>query len=260
MKSLLMGGQACIFYGAAEFSRDTDLAILADTDNLGRLTQALRDLDAEAIAVPPFEKKYLDRGHSIHFSCRRADVKRMRLDVMSTMRGVAAFPSLWDRRTTASIRGMGDLDIMSLPDLVAAKKTQCDKDWPMVRRLVEANYFAFRDEPTPERVRFWLLELRTPELLMEAVGAHATEAAEHEKVRGAVQAAISGRLDEVQNEISAEEARERELDRNYWAPLRAELEQYPAFYLAFRERWVVLRSAERRRPAASAHVSHFWRA
>jgi hypothetical protein len=29
-----MGGQACVFYGAAEFSRDTDLAILADTANL----------------------------------------------------------------------------------------------------------------------------------------------------------------------------------------------------------------------------------
>ena len=25
--TLLMGGQACVFYGAAEFSRDTDLAI-----------------------------------------------------------------------------------------------------------------------------------------------------------------------------------------------------------------------------------------
>ena len=27
---LLMGGQACVFYGAAEFSRDTDIVILAD--------------------------------------------------------------------------------------------------------------------------------------------------------------------------------------------------------------------------------------
>jgi hypothetical protein len=26
-----MGGQACVFYGAAEFSRDTDLAILASS-------------------------------------------------------------------------------------------------------------------------------------------------------------------------------------------------------------------------------------
>ena len=30
VRALLMGGQACVFYGAAEFSRDTDLLILAD--------------------------------------------------------------------------------------------------------------------------------------------------------------------------------------------------------------------------------------
>jgi hypothetical protein len=29
-----MGGQACVFYGAAEFSRDTDFAMLADALNL----------------------------------------------------------------------------------------------------------------------------------------------------------------------------------------------------------------------------------
>lgn len=30
VRALLMGGQACVFYGAAEFSRDTDLAIVPD--------------------------------------------------------------------------------------------------------------------------------------------------------------------------------------------------------------------------------------
>ena len=29
VRALLMGGQACVFYGAAEFSRDTDLLIIA---------------------------------------------------------------------------------------------------------------------------------------------------------------------------------------------------------------------------------------
>ena len=29
-RTLLMGGQACVFYGAAEFSRDLDLVVLAD--------------------------------------------------------------------------------------------------------------------------------------------------------------------------------------------------------------------------------------
>lgn len=40
VRHLLMGGQACVFYGAAEFSRDTDLAILADDENLSRLRDA----------------------------------------------------------------------------------------------------------------------------------------------------------------------------------------------------------------------------
>ena len=51
---LLMGGQACVLYGAAEFSRDLDLALLPDPANLARLESALADLEAERIAVPPF--------------------------------------------------------------------------------------------------------------------------------------------------------------------------------------------------------------
>ena len=49
-----MGGQACVLYGAAEFSRDTDLVILADADNVTRLRRALAELQAEVIAIPPF--------------------------------------------------------------------------------------------------------------------------------------------------------------------------------------------------------------
>ena len=55
VRHLLMGGQACVFYGAAEFSRDTDIAVLADPANLDRLAIALADLQAECIAVPPLE-------------------------------------------------------------------------------------------------------------------------------------------------------------------------------------------------------------
>jgi len=225
VKSLLMGGQACIFYGAAEFSRDTDLVILAETANLERLGAALEDLQAEVIAVPPFAREYLDRGHSIHFACRRLDVKRMRLDVMSRMRGVDAFPSLWERRTTATLPDMGTVEIVGLPDLVAAKKTQRDKDWPMVRRLVEANYFGFREDPTAQRVQFWLRELRTPELLIEAVASNPDEARKVARSREAVSVALSGDAGAVERELSAEEDRERQLDREYWMPLRAELER-----------------------------------
>ena len=39
----------------------------------------------------------------------------------------------------------------------------------MVRRLVERHYLDPELEPTPERFRFWLRELRTPALLAECV-------------------------------------------------------------------------------------------
>src|SRR5437016_10801525 len=59
VRALLMGGQACVFYGAAEFSRDADFAVLANAANLRRLRKALAELQAEPIAVPPFELKFL---------------------------------------------------------------------------------------------------------------------------------------------------------------------------------------------------------
>ena len=52
------------------------------------------------------------------------------------MRGVDSFSKLWKRTTITFPDGM-KCDLLSLPDLVQAKKTQRDKDWPMIRRLVE---------------------------------------------------------------------------------------------------------------------------
>ena len=104
VRYLLMGGQACVLYGGAQFSRDCDIAILCDRQNLNRLKIALRELQAEPIAVPPFEQEYLERGHAIHFRCQAEEVKDVRLDIMSQMRGAAPFEELWTRRTTLETR------------------------------------------------------------------------------------------------------------------------------------------------------------
>jgi len=93
VRALLMGGQACVFYGAAEFSRDTDFAILANPANLVRLRKALADLMAETIAVPPFELKYLRRGHAIHFRCHHPEALRIRVEVMSAVSESPSAPS-----------------------------------------------------------------------------------------------------------------------------------------------------------------------
>ena len=57
-----MGGQACILYGAAEFSRDSDFLVLADQENLDLLRSVLEELQAGVIAVPPFEAQYLKKA------------------------------------------------------------------------------------------------------------------------------------------------------------------------------------------------------
>jgi len=62
-----MGGQACVFYGATQFSRDVDLALLASEENFSRLLAALGELNAKRIAVPRFEPALLARGHAAHF-------------------------------------------------------------------------------------------------------------------------------------------------------------------------------------------------
>ena len=88
--ALLMGGQACVLYGAAEYSRDVDLAVLATDDALPRLTDALQALQATVIDVPAFEPHYLGRGHAVHFSvppdADLGPVPPLRVDIMSLMR------------------------------------------------------------------------------------------------------------------------------------------------------------------------------
>lgn len=219
-----MGGQACVLYGAAEFSRDADLAIVADAANLARLGEALEDLQAECIAIPPFETCYLEMGLAVHFRCRHPEASGMRVDMMSRMRGVDAFAALWNRRTTLELENEV-VEVMSLPDLVQAKKTQRAKDWPMIARLAEANYFQHRDQPTPEQIVFWLRELRTGRLLIELARRFPAECDRQLNNRRLLELAKTGDEAALDSAIEAEQQREREADRAYWEPLKRELER-----------------------------------
>jgi hypothetical protein len=123
-----MGGQACVLYGAAEFSRDTDFAILSTPENLAKLQPALDELQAGCIAVPPF------------------------------------------------------------------------------------------------RVRFWFLELRSPVLLREVAVNHPDTRSTLTPMRPILLALPSADDETIEAQLQAEETRERQDDRRYWAPLRRELE------------------------------------
>jgi hypothetical protein len=225
VRALLMGGQACVLYGAAEFSRDTDFAILADAANLTRLRKALAELKAQPVAVPPFAIKHLRRGHAVHFRCQHPDALQMRVDLMSKMRGVDSFEKLWKRRTTLELPGGEKCDLLSLPDLVQAKKTQRDKDWPMIRRLVEAHYFQNQMKPLRAQIQFWLRELRTPELLLELARRHPMICRQSIRQRPLLDHAQSAKMVELEQALLAEETAERQRDKEYWLPLRKELEK-----------------------------------
>jgi hypothetical protein len=222
---LLMGGQACISYGAAEFSRDVDLAVLASPQNLDALRDAMAELQAEVIAVPPFDAGYLEKGHAIHFRCHEPETDGLRVDIMSKMRGVDPFEELWSRRTSVDVSGDFSFDVLALPDLVKAKKTQRDKDWPMIRRLLEADYFQRRESATDDDIRFWLREMRTPELLCAIASANPDLCGELVEVRPLLDHASKGDSEAVSDALLSEEAAERRADRAYWEPLRGELER-----------------------------------
>ncbi len=224
VRHLLMGGQACVFYGAAEFSRDCDIVIVADEANLNRLTSALAELKAECIALPPADWRFLDSGHAIHFRCHHPDAHGIRLDIMTKMRGCDDFESLWERRTTIQDAVGGIYELLGIEDLVKAKKTQRDKDWPMIRRLVDAHYFQNRNEPTEARVRFWLRESRTPEILIRVAAENPEITQQMIQVRPLLSETLSASHQALAAELETERVAEMEADQAYWRPLVRELE------------------------------------
>ncbi len=226
VQALLMGGQACVFYGAAQFSKDVDFLLLASEENFTGLRSALRELGAERIAVPPFDPAALARGHAVHFRCPSGETKGLRIDVMTRLRDLPPFEVLWERRTTITVEGGAEISLLSVEDLVSAKKTQRDKDWPMIGALVEGHYMATGGEPNRERARFWLLESRTPERLLELVQRFPAEKEQLVIRRPLLALAVASDLPRLREALDAEVRAEQDKDRAYWEPLKREMEAF----------------------------------
>lgn len=122
VQALLIGGQACILYGAAEFSRDIDLTVMVSPQNLRNLTLALKDIRAERIYVPDLSADVLLRGHACHFRCQKEEVRGLRVDIMGMMRGVDPFSELWKRREEIELPGIGN---------VAAIEVEAEITWQL---------------------------------------------------------------------------------------------------------------------------------
>ncbi len=225
--ALLMGGQACVFYGAAQFSKDIDFLILAEDENFEGLHVALGELKATRIAVPGFDPRVLDRGHAVHYRCKATGVEGLRVDIMTKLRDLPDFSILWDRRTTITESDGQKIDLLSVPDLINAKKTQRMKDWPMISALVEGHYDQYTSEPNPSRIDFWLRESRVEDRLIDLVVRFPAEAAAMAaSTRPLLALAITPDLPRLREALDAEVRAEQEKDRIYWEPLKREMEEF----------------------------------
>ena len=213
VRALLMGGQACVFYGAAQISKDVDFVLPEDDENFGRMQRALDELKAGRIAVPPFDPAILARGHAVHFRCQHPAAEGLRVDVMTRLRDLAAFEILWERRNVFGEPNGETFDLLSVPDLVRAKMTQRDKDWPVIRLLVEIHYAERHSEPTPFRVDFWLRELRSPKLLIEVAASNREMARKLEAERPLLALALANEEAALADALHAEERSLRQRDR-----------------------------------------------
>lgn len=225
VRALLIGGQACIVYGAAEFSRDSDFVILCTSGNLRRVRAALADLQAEPVYLPPLRLVFLRRGHACHFRCRAPDVSGLRVDLLARLRGCDEFPALWRRRKTVRLSRGESIEVLGLRDLVESKKTQRDGDWLMLRRLVDNDIFLHRTRPRRGQVGWWLRECRSVETLVTLARDHPGQAKRCATVRPSLNHAIAGDPLALEDAIRQEERVERAKDRAYWGPLKQELER-----------------------------------
>lgn len=222
--ALLIGGQACILYGGAEFSRDLDLMLAAAPVALPRLEQALAALQADVIAVPPLRPELLDRGHAVHFRCGRPDVAGLRLDLMTRPPRLPDLDAVWRRQVVVDL-DFGPVSVVALEDLVSTKKTQRDKDWATIGELVEADMVAHRAKADRSRVGFWLREAREADALIELASTFREIAVAAAVDRPQLDAALDRDRRTLELELAQEQIRGKQADREYWAPLRAELEQ-----------------------------------
>ena len=94
----------------------------------------------------------------------------------------------------------------------------------MIRSLIEADYIKAVN-PGIDKIKFWLMESRTPIMLVELSGEYKGLAESLISNRPLLAAAINRDISSIENELEIEQKKEREADRLYWEPLFKELEK-----------------------------------
>jgi hypothetical protein len=120
---VVIGGLAAIAHGSRRMTRDIDVVVRPEDENLRRLEAALAALDAVALigdgrerAIEPADLATIALGTTLHTNSPAG-----RLDIVGAPAGGAPFEALWRRGEFVSVDGVG-VRIAGLDDLIAMKR------------------------------------------------------------------------------------------------------------------------------------------
>jgi hypothetical protein len=142
---------------------------------------------------------------------------------MTEPRNFGDFEALWQRPTVFSDPSGTEFHLLSVPDLVRAKKTQRSKDWPVIEALVGIHFEENQSNPMPEWISCWLTEAGSAELLLDLGARFPSEAAAMATAHPLLAFAVSPGLPRLREALDAEVRAEQEKDRIYWEPFKREM-------------------------------------
>jgi hypothetical protein len=149
VRYLLISGQACVLYGASQFTEDIDFWIQPKQQNFHAFLRAMAELKASVYKLtPPITQAYIRKGHGFHF---RAE-SDWYIDVMGKPPRVGDFRrALRKARKISTEWGM--LTVVAQEDLVLLKRTNRPGDYETISNLVRQR---LSEEPG-SRVLGWAL-------------------------------------------------------------------------------------------------------
>ncbi len=128
---VLSSGQAVVWYRLTMMSKDGDWIVREDAAACDRVRSVLATHGARYRAGAPLAVDWLAGGWSSHFEFTGTRGYRVRCDFVSRPARVdrAAVAAMFTRDTK------GDLPVVDLPSLIAIKRTQRAKDYPVIGAL-----------------------------------------------------------------------------------------------------------------------------
>jgi hypothetical protein len=120
---VLIGGLAAVAHGSRRMTRDIDIVVRPDDDNLARLEAALSALGAAKLVaagarlpIEPSDIAMVALGTTLHTRSPAG-----RLDIVGAPAGAAPYEQLAERSVTSRVAGV-ETRIAGLDDLIAMKR------------------------------------------------------------------------------------------------------------------------------------------